>query len=243
LHGLPNILRSKYILIKFFWFILFLAAFSLSIYFLINTKNGNLIFPLNKYDRKYFDQIKQAGYEYSQSLCISFCQLDKIGSNCTFRASSINAPNNMDNFCPNKELSVLNDTWGRSVKLYLEYFNNKQIDQDLSMNQCPLECKTEKYDKFLTSSQIKSMFFLNETNSLVLNIAFDSLSYLNYEESPSISVYNLISNIGGVICLLLGMSLLSIFEVFEMVILNIILIIKHNYKKIKQQKMKKSSIV
>ena len=44
LHGLPNILRSKYILIKFFWFILFLAAFSLSIYFLINTINEYLQF-------------------------------------------------------------------------------------------------------------------------------------------------------------------------------------------------------
>ena len=88
-----------------------------------------------------------------------------------------------------------------------------------------------------------SLHLFEITNSLILNIAFDSLSYLNYEESPSISVYNLISNIGGVIGLLLGMSLLSIFEVFEMIILNIILIIKYNYKKIKQQKKKKSSIV
>ena len=37
-----------------------------------------------------------------------FCQLDKIGYNCILRASSINAPNNMDNFCPDKRLNFLN---------------------------------------------------------------------------------------------------------------------------------------
>ena len=70
-------------------------------------ENGNFKFPY-EFDRKYYDQINQAGYEYSQSMCISFCQLDKIGNNCTLRASSLNAPNNMVNFCPNKSLNFLN---------------------------------------------------------------------------------------------------------------------------------------
>jgi hypothetical protein len=90
---------------------------------LIENEKGDLIFPL-EFKRKYFDQIKQAGYEYSQSICISFCQLDKIGSNCTFRASSINAPNNMDNFCPNNDLNFINNI-GTLTLLLNNYFSTK----------------------------------------------------------------------------------------------------------------------
>ena len=72
---------------------------------------------------------------------------------------------------------------------------------------------------------------------------FDSVSYLNYEESPSISVYNLISNIGGLIGLLLGMSLLSIFEVLEMVILCVYLIIRHKYRSFKLKKHKQKEAI
>ena len=37
LHGLPNVIRSKYIPIKIIWTIIFLAALGVSIYFLVNT--------------------------------------------------------------------------------------------------------------------------------------------------------------------------------------------------------------
>ncbi len=72
--------------------------------------------------------------------------------------------------------------------------------------------------------------------------------YMNYDESPSISAYNLISNIGGAIGLLLGMSLLSIFEIFEIVVISIFLIVKHKYKAVKlkrnqDQSKQKGSII
>ena len=37
LHGLPNVFRTKYILIKIVWIILFLTALGVSIYFVYNT--------------------------------------------------------------------------------------------------------------------------------------------------------------------------------------------------------------
>ena len=162
---------------------------------LIEDDDGNIEYP-SSFDRKYFDQIKSAGYEYSQSMCISFCQLDRIGNNCTFRASSINAPNNMDNFCPNKNLNLIN-----SEKILTDYFNsyfyNEEIDRQCS-KKCPLECRTEKYDVLITNVESDDKNFIGFT------INYNSFSYLNYEESPSVSVYNLISNIGGAIGLLLG---------------------------------------
>ena len=161
--------------------------------------NGNIEYP-STFDRKYFDQIKTAGYEYSQSLCISFCQLDKIGNNCTFRASSINAPNNMDNFCPDTNINPFKDNSTISG-LFSKYFYNLAIDEDCA-KYCPKECKTEKYETFLTNSDLES----SRSDFIELRIHFDSISYLNYQESPSISVYNLVSNIGGVVGLLLGIS-------------------------------------
>ena len=180
------------------------------------------------FDRKYYDQIKSAGYEYSQSMCISFCQVDRIGSNCTLRVSSIKAHNNMDNFCPHDKL--LYESWlidDPIEILYKKYFKNENVDKECA-KMCPLECNTEQFDLLLTRNELRN---LSDSTNIILY--FDSAGYLNYEESPSISVYNLISNIGGSIGLLLGMSLLSIFEVLEMVILSIYLIIRHKYKSFK----------
>ena len=56
--------------------------------------NGNFEYPSSLFDRKYYDQIKSAGYEYSQSMCISFCKMDKIDINCSLGFSSIKTPNN-----------------------------------------------------------------------------------------------------------------------------------------------------
>ena len=200
----------------------------------IEDDDGNFEYP-SSFDRKYYEQIKSAGYEYSQSMCISFCQLDKIGSNCTLRVSSIKAPNNMDNFCPYLDKYEL---WNTDPidDLYKKYFKNENVDKECA-KMCPLECNTEQFDLLLTRNELRNISDY-ESNYLSVILYFDLAGYLNYEESPSISVYNLISNIGGSIGLLLGMSLLSIFEVLEMVILSIYLIIKHKYKSFKLNKQK-----
>ena len=169
----------------------------------IEDDDGNFEYPSSSFDRKYYDQINQAGYVYSQSLCISFCQIDKIGRNCTFRANSINVPNNMDNFCPNRNLNFIDNYALIEAMLYNYYFNQK-IDRECAKH-CPLECKTVKYDVYPAYSKI-IINELNTTSDNLLNfyLVYNSISYLNYEESPSISVYNLVSNIGGAIGLLLG---------------------------------------
>ena len=81
--------------------------------------------------------------------------------------------------------------------------------------------------------------------NFLLNIHFDSLSYLNYDEYPTVGVYNLVSNIGGIIGLLLGMSLLSVFEIIEIFIFNIVLIVQHKYKqfKLKRKQNQQHSVV
>ena len=57
---------------------------------------------------------------------------------------------------------------------------------------CPLECVTENFDLFLTRIKQRNMSDDSILGGSRVALYFDSVSYLNYEESPSISVNNLI---------------------------------------------------
>ena len=163
--------------------------------------NGDYKYPSSKFSTKYYDQMNSVGYSYSQSLCFSFCRLDLLGRNCELRVSSIKAPNN-DNFCPDYDMNVLN-TSDYLREIYEKYFLNKDIEEQCA-KMCPLECKTEQYNLFSTSSTYEAQYIVDPDNYMGISVEFNSLSYLNYEETPSISIYNLVSNVGGVIGLLLG---------------------------------------
>ena len=210
----------------------------------IEDENGNFEYPSSTFSRKYYDQIKSAGYEYSQSMCISFCQIDKSNLNCSLGFSSINAPkNNFDNLCSfgDDNNSSFIDLIMYFSELYYGNYKNSDVDKECD-KMCPLECKYEQYDLYLTKNKQRntSDFY---SSAIYVTLYFDSPSYLNYDESPSISVYNLVSNVGGAIGLLLGMSLLSIFEVLEMIILSIFLIIKHKYKSFKLKRQKRDESI
>ena len=157
--------------------------------FVEDDDDGNFVYP-SLFDRKYYDQIKQAGYDYSHSMCISFCQLDKIGNNCSLRASSINAPNNLDINCPHYNIYDLLD-YNFISDWYAQYFINEEVDKECKA-MCPIECVSENFDLFLTRIKQRNMSDDSILGGSRVALYFDSVSYLNYEESPSISVNNLI---------------------------------------------------
>ena len=74
------------------------------------------------------------------------------------RASSIKAPNNMNNFCPNRNVSLDSIKSSKNEttinEMFNRYFNNKMVDREC-VKQCPLECKTEKFDITITNSMNK----------------------------------------------------------------------------------------
>ena len=163
---------------------------------IVEDKNGHFDYPSNYNDRKYYEQIKQAGYEYSQSLCISFCQIDYIGNDCKFRASSIKAPNNLDNFCPDDNLfNISKSTSFYFDKLYDKYFKNEKIDKECG-KMCPLDCKTKQYELSLTRSLPRNRSYHDTDYVMYVGFYFDSPSYLNYQDIPSLSFYNLVSKLG-----------------------------------------------
>ena len=147
----------------------------------------------------YYNQIIKTGYEYSHSLCLSLCQIDKLGNNCTLRVSSID----LNKYCPISNLTIDNLS-----KIYQDNFENKEIN-DICSKLCPIECTTEYYQVFTSNIQLDhDIHYGNRTyiiNDLVsLSIHYHSLNYLNYVESPTVSTFDLVSNIGGIVGLLLG---------------------------------------
>ena len=56
------------------------------------------------------------------------------------------------------------------------------------MKFCALECNIQQYDLYLTSTQLRNLSDDSVQQKSTVYLYFDSVSYLNYEESPSISV-------------------------------------------------------
>lgn len=119
-------------------------------------------------------------------------------------------------------------------------FDTIDIDLNECMIQCPFECETKTYNWLITYADYPSyrqFKLLNGSNYDLLEkyfpnktftyqdlkmactsffIYFDPIAVTEISQSPSITLGDLISNIGGNLGLFIGLSLLSFFELFEL---------------------------
>lgn len=96
---------------------------------------------------------------------------------------------------------------------------------------CPLECNSIIYDFTISSSSYPNKFLYDvfsekgyisnityeefKSRAIELNVYYNSLTYAKLSESPKTSIVDLFSNIGGTLGLYVGVSLLSLVELFE----------------------------
>jgi len=109
----------------------------------------------------------------------------------------------------------------------------KNFDTKKCLDYCPLECDSN----FLTISQYSSSLPRNGNTTDIFHyfyelktfeevskgyfgiyIFYEQLGYTLISESESLTVYDLVSNIGGILGLFLGISFLSIIEIVEILI-------------------------
>ena len=171
--------------------------------------------PPDSFDLKYYNQILNANYLYSQDMCLDFCYQDYIKSkcNCSIPTSTIRVP-------------IVNCSNINETSCVYELINkmNRQELMSKCSTKCPLECRRNKYDLVVSKSDYPSVliqkfkFDLQSQNKLENNSNFDniekdlvrfivyfgSMSYVQFIESPSISLFGLISNLGGTLGLFLG---------------------------------------
>lgn len=71
---------------------------------------------------------------------------------------------------------------------------------------------------------------------LGLHILYADIGYTKISEQPSLTVIDLISNIGGTLGLFIGISMLSVFEITEILIRIGSIVIKEKYNSYKKKK-------
>ena len=182
---------------------------------------------------------------YSQKYCVLVCYNQFIFEKCNASITDLN------NFQMNRNLD-LNATICFTTKTVDFYSNSSLVSNCYS--KCPQECDTVNYDLQISfadyptqfySTLIKSYFaywnnyypriFYNFTdhaelkkNILAINLYFQDTSYMLIEENLAKTPEQLIADIGGLLGLWVGASLLSIIEVFELALELFILFIQRH---------------
>ena len=191
-------------------------------------------FKLNKTLIKY---ILDSGRVYSQKECLELCfSLYYAETNpCDCSGYPLE---NIFHECFSKR-QYYSETWNCTLLSKRNF--SKTIFNEKCSNYCPLECSTVNYQvltstldfptsgnislkdqtgyfdsKFANYEEVKKRFY-----SLV--IFYEDLKYTLITESPNIEFVDLVSNVGGILGVFLGISFLSFIEIVELIIQYIII--------------------
>jgi len=93
--------------------------------------------------------------------------------------------------------------------------------------QCPMECDSISYSLTIQSN------YLNLSGNSHVNIYYPDFYYTSITEQPKMTFDNLIGNLGGLLGLFIGGSLISFFEIFELLISVLVIMFKNRKKKVK----------
>jgi len=93
--------------------------------------------------------------------------------------------------------------------------------------QCPMECDSISYSLTIQGNYL----FLDGLSHVY--IYFPDFYYTSITEQPKTTFDQLISNIGGLLGLFIGGSLMSFFEIFELLISILVIMFKSSKKKVK----------
>ncbi|CAF0969119.1 unnamed protein product [Brachionus calyciflorus] len=181
---------------------------------------------LNVFNSKLFQLIISKNISYNQKLCIDLCFQDLIIQECRCFYSGFPF------FGDNSIKRCFNDTQYECLNSKFENdFKDSNIVKDICQPQCPLECNSMNYKIHYSFND-----FLNEKNNEDLNdfynftgpnrrqmkkdlvslyFYYETLSYEEITEKESVDLVGLLSNIGGIAGLFLGISFLSLVEIIE----------------------------
>jgi len=90
------------------------------------------------------------------------------------------------------------------------FYNSIEFDSDCQKI-CPKECTTTKYDILVMNPQLA----LKSSEKLEFYVWYSDLDYIEISQTPKMSGYSLINEIGGALGLFVGITFLSIFELLE----------------------------
>lgn len=181
------------------------------------------------------------GYNYTRKNCLTFCEQEMI----------IEAIG-----CYDWRLPPIYNAKPCSTRDQFNNISNVVFDYDHCYEDCPFECSTISYDvstsyadyptydyyvnqKKTNTKYYQTLFTGENINDLTyddfhnvieaLFVGFDQLSYTYVSNSPSFEIPDIFANVGGVLGLFIGTSILSFVEIVDL-IYNIIAITVRIYR-------------
>ena len=140
----------------------------------------------------------------------------------------------------NSTIKCLNESQQNCAKLAWKIFISNDYVSKTCIQYCPLECNSISYkltnsfssfpsksfaDSLMTNPIITSKFSNGTLNYesikqsvLSLNIYYDRLAFTQISKETKFEIVDLISAIGGLLGLFLGMSFLSFVEIIEIIL-------------------------
>jgi hypothetical protein len=155
---------------------------------------------LFKTNKQIIDYLKAINRTLTRDICIDICfdldYLEKNPCNCTEKLGSV------------WDKCVLSDIF---FKCSIDYYRNVYL-KNIANEKCPQQCKMTAYlvETKLTTTSLK--------NLVRFQIYYKSLKHTVINQSPKIILSDLISNIGGIIGVFLGISFLSFIEIIDFIL-------------------------
>ena len=200
---------------------------------------------IDSFDSDLYRYMFKSNKTYRQFDCYELCLQKNIIETCKCYISSFDKLNgnipclsNQQNICQSK--------------IFIEFFVESKVY--IECNQyCPLECYSISYQlwpsfasyptrgyakKSLLKNTIITSKFQNETltydllkqSVLSLNVYYDQLIYIKITKNIKTELIDLISNIGGLLGLFLGISFLSFVEIIEIIIETLIIMLSSLFR-------------
>ena len=208
---------------------------------------------IDSFDSDFYRVIYGLNQTYRQIDCFDLCFQQMLINACQCYTNTINKLNGTNPCLDYFQSNCLTNTWN-------SYLSNDYISKNC-VQYCPLECYPINYQitssftnypsynyalNSLMTNPIITSKFQNETltydlikqSVLSLNVYYDHLAYTHISKEAKLELVDLVSGIGGLLGLFLGMSFLSFVELIEMFIETLIIILgrlnfKNNLKKVK----------
>ena len=191
---------------------------------------------IDSFDSLYFKEIIKSNRTYTQKDCFDLCLQDSLIYTCGCYSAQFN-PLNSTKQCLNaiQVVCVIKQT---------KKFYNSDFSLNCS-NYCPLECESINYsvrmsfadypnpryaNEAVLNSPMKSQISNNTTYDILkksmvsINVFYSDLKYTSVSQIPKLSLEDLISNIGGILGLFIGISFLSFIEIIEMILVILFII-------------------
>ncbi len=188
-----------------------------------------------KMNKTIIDYIFESNKMYSKSICVYLCsrlfaiEQNNCGCNTTL--------SNFDSDCLGRSVTYYEPSRAKiknCIEIFLNNFRN-EFQSQKCFEYCPDKCDSIDYtinnyfeplpNSGIISNQSKKEYGLDKFNTyeevnkhfVVLYVYYKDLKYTFISQQPKVELFDLISNIGGILGLFLGVSFLSCVEFFEII--------------------------